>query len=218
MAWKPLTVTGLIGFSLLAVGHTAPPRGVYSLIPGTCEDVMLHGNWDSARVIKVTGLRFEHEPGLSRWVSITGGLPWRLSDKESACDAGDPDSIPESGRYPGEGNGNPLQYSGLENPMDRGAWRAVQSLGSQRCSRRDDKCGQDFMFRMQGPRARTRERPLGGQGEPSQQPQGNITSVLQGTGFCRHLEASRTSDESPASNTLILAWEALRSQQHQPDF
>ena len=35
------------------------------------------------------------------------------------------DSIPGSGRFPGEGNGNPLQYSGLENPMDRGAWRAT---------------------------------------------------------------------------------------------
>ena len=34
-------------------------------------------------------------------------------------------SVPESGRYPGEGNGNPLQYSCLENPMDRGAWQAT---------------------------------------------------------------------------------------------
>ena len=34
-------------------------------------------------------------------------------------------SIPESGRSPGEGNGNPLQYPGLENPMDKGAWRAT---------------------------------------------------------------------------------------------
>ncbi len=42
--------------------------------------------------------------------------------KESACNAGDPGSIPGSGRSPGEGNGNPLQYSCLENPMDRGAW------------------------------------------------------------------------------------------------
>ena len=38
---------------------------------------------------------------------------------------GDPGSIPGSGRSPGEGNGNPLQYSCLENPMDRGAWRAA---------------------------------------------------------------------------------------------
>ena len=40
----------------------------------------------------------------------------------SEVKAGDPGSIPESGRSPGEGNGNPLQYSCLENPMDGGAW------------------------------------------------------------------------------------------------
>ena len=45
--------------------------------------------------------------------------------KESACNAGDPASIPGSGRCPGEGNGNPLQYSCLENFMDRGAWHGV---------------------------------------------------------------------------------------------
>ena len=45
--------------------------------------------------------------------------------KESACNAGDPGSIPGLGRSPGEGNGNPLQYSRLENPMDRGAWQAT---------------------------------------------------------------------------------------------
>ena len=45
--------------------------------------------------------------------------------KESTCHAGDPDLIPGSGRSPGEGNGNPLQYSCLENPMDRGAWQDI---------------------------------------------------------------------------------------------
>ena len=45
--------------------------------------------------------------------------------KASACNAGDPGSIPGSGRSPGEGNGNPLQYSCLENPMDGGAWWAT---------------------------------------------------------------------------------------------
>ena len=44
---------------------------------------------------------------------------------ESACNAGDLGSIPESGRSPGEGNGNPLQYCCLENPMDRRAWWAI---------------------------------------------------------------------------------------------
>ena len=45
--------------------------------------------------------------------------------KESACNAGDLGSIPGSGRSPGEGNGKPLQYSCLENPMDGGAWWAT---------------------------------------------------------------------------------------------
>ena len=45
--------------------------------------------------------------------------------KESACNARDPGSIPGSGRSPGRGNGYPLQYSYLENPMDRGAWHAT---------------------------------------------------------------------------------------------
>ena len=45
--------------------------------------------------------------------------------KESACNAGNTGSIPESGRSPGEGNGYPLQYSCLENSMDRGAWWAT---------------------------------------------------------------------------------------------
>ena len=45
--------------------------------------------------------------------------------KESACNEGDPGLTPGSGRSPGEGNGYPLQYSCLENSMDRGAWRAT---------------------------------------------------------------------------------------------
>jgi len=51
-------------------------------------------------------------------------LRW-LSGKESACQSEDAGSIPGWGRSPGEGNGNPLQYSCLENPMDRGAWQAT---------------------------------------------------------------------------------------------
>ena len=45
--------------------------------------------------------------------------------KESTCNAGDPGSIPGSVRSPGEGNGDPLQYSCLENPMNREAWWAT---------------------------------------------------------------------------------------------
>ena len=50
------------------------------------------------------------------------GLPGGSDGKASAYNVGDPGSIPGSGRSPGEGNGNPLQYFCLENPMDRRAW------------------------------------------------------------------------------------------------
>ena len=53
------------------------------------------------------------------------GLPWWLSGKESACQAGDIGSIPGSGRSPGEENGNPLQYSCLGHPMDREGCQAT---------------------------------------------------------------------------------------------
>ena len=56
--------------------------------------------------------------------NFKSGFPSGSNGKESACNAGDLDLIPESGRSPGEGNGYPLQYSCLENSMDRGAWQA----------------------------------------------------------------------------------------------
>ena len=52
-------------------------------------------------------------------------LPWWLSGKESACSAGDLGSIPGLGISPGGGHGNPLQYSCLENSMDRGSWWTI---------------------------------------------------------------------------------------------
>ena len=55
---------------------------------------------------------------------LRSGFPGGSDGKASAYNAGDPGSIPGSGRSPGEGNGNPLQYSCLENPMDGGAWWA----------------------------------------------------------------------------------------------
>ena len=53
------------------------------------------------------------------------GSPGDSDSEESACNAGYPSSIPGSGRSPGEGNGYPLQYSCLENPMDRKALRTI---------------------------------------------------------------------------------------------
>ena len=57
------------------------------------------------------------------------GFPHSSYGKESACGAGDKGSIPGSGRSPGKGNGNPLQYPCLENPMDRGVWRTTSPWG-----------------------------------------------------------------------------------------
>ena len=53
------------------------------------------------------------------------GFPGGSDGKESACNEADLGIIPGAGRFPGEGNGYPLQYSCLENPMDRRAWKAT---------------------------------------------------------------------------------------------
>ena len=73
------------------------------------------------------------------------GFPGGSDSKESACNAGDPGSVPGSGRSPGEGNGTPLQRSYLENSMDKGAW-GPQSMGSQRVGH--DLATNTFTFNM----------------------------------------------------------------------
>ena len=65
-------------------------------------------------------LRWEYE---ETWLPL--GFPCGSDSKESACNAGNPGSMPGLGRSAREGNGYPLQYSCLENPMDRGAWQAT---------------------------------------------------------------------------------------------
>ena len=62
------------------------------------------------------------------------GFPGGSDGKESACNAGDSGSVPGLGRYPGEGNGNILQYSCLENSMDRGAWQALVHGVTKSCT------------------------------------------------------------------------------------
>ena len=70
------------------------------------------------------------------------GFPCSSVSKESACSAGDMGSIPGLGRSPGEGNGNPLQYSSLENLMDRGAWwAAVHGVAKSRARLSDFTIG-----------------------------------------------------------------------------
>ena len=64
---------------------------------------------------------------LKAYVKLKNSIPGGSEDKESACNAGDTGAaglIPESGRSPGGGNGNSLQYFCLENSMNRGAWQA----------------------------------------------------------------------------------------------
>ena len=59
------------------------------------------------------------------YLSFLMGFPSGSNSEQSAHNAGDMGSTPGSGRFPGEGNGNPLQYSYLGNPMDRGAWQVI---------------------------------------------------------------------------------------------
>ena len=69
--------------------------------------------------LRIHGIDFIGTPG-----SFVG-LPGGSDGKESVCNAGDLGLIPGSGRSPGKGNGNSLQYSCLENPMDRAVWQAI---------------------------------------------------------------------------------------------
>ena len=76
----------------------------------------------------ITPYRNNKECYLLRRRLVDSVFPQWLSSKESACEAegtGDTGSIPGLRRYPGRGHGNPLQYSCLENPTDRGAWWAI---------------------------------------------------------------------------------------------
>ena len=65
-------------------------------------------------------------PSAWKTTNLPLGFPWWPSGKEYICQAGDMGSIPELGRFPGKGNGNPLQYSCLGKPMDRGVWWVSQ--------------------------------------------------------------------------------------------
>ena len=81
----------------------------------------------------------------SQWEFVVSGNSNRGSfggseGKESARNAGDPGSIPGLGRSPGEGNGNPLQYSCLENPMEGAWWAAVHGVA------KSQTCLSDFTF------------------------------------------------------------------------
>ena len=89
-----------------------------------------HNSWSQLRPCRWVSL---HQGRSSLQIPAAGfgvpqppsGFPHSSVGKESACNTGDPGSIPGLGRSPGEGHGNPLQYPCLENPKDRGAWQAT---------------------------------------------------------------------------------------------
>ena len=87
----------------------------------TQDPITFWGHWDVQRVWAGT------EVG---WTGLD--FPGGADGKASVHNVRDLGSIPGLGRFPGEGNGNPLQYSCLENPMDGGAWCRLLSMGSQR--------------------------------------------------------------------------------------
>ena len=79
----------------------------------------------SGHVLKYLHLHLNTHTKVQKVMYSSRWRPWWLSGKESACKAGDAGPIPGSGRSPGEGNGNLLQYSCLGNPRVRGAWWAT---------------------------------------------------------------------------------------------
>ena len=86
-----------------------------------CKNVSQTGGFKTTEMYTLAALEARNlKP--RNWLPLDQGFPGNSESKASACNAGDLGLIPGSGRSPGEGNGNPLQYSCLESPMDGGAW------------------------------------------------------------------------------------------------
>ena len=81
--------------------------------------------WAAVCGVAQSRTRLKQPSSSSRSSKVVMGFPGSSDGKESACNVGDLRSMPGLGRPPGEGNGNPLQYSCLQKSMDRGAWRAT---------------------------------------------------------------------------------------------
>ena len=122
------------------------------------------------------------------------GFPHSSVGKESACDAGDAGSIPGSGRSPDEGNGNPFQYSCLENPMDRGAWRATLHG--------EARVGHDLVIKSP---------PSAPWGFPSGSAVKNLPLTQERRVRC--LDQENPLEEVMATHSSILAWEIPQTEE-----
>ena len=96
-----------------------------SILENSMESPWGHKELDTTEQLSLDGGNAEWSSNFGRQFGGTLYFPGGSEVKASACNAGDMGLIPGSGRSTGEGNGNPLQYSCLENPMDGGAWRAT---------------------------------------------------------------------------------------------
>ena len=99
--------------------------GSQSLLMGTVDGV----SWQVSRAAQTPN----QPPACVKLNLFTtlGGFPGGSDGRESTCNAEDPGLIPGSRRFPGEGNGNPLQYSSLENCMDGGTWQTTAHGGDR---------------------------------------------------------------------------------------
>ena len=107
-----------------------PGSSVHGIFPGNntgvgchflLQEIFLTQGLNPSLCVSCIGRQIHYH--CATWEALC--LIQRFDGKESACNAGDLGSIPGSGRSPGKGNGNPLQYSCLENSIDRGAWWAT---------------------------------------------------------------------------------------------
>ena len=96
--------------------------GMFSVMPGLTSSGEL---FTSLSTLISSFIHVSANCIISFFLMVNMGFAGNSVGEETACSAGDQISVPGSGRSRGEGNDNPLQYSCLENPMDRGAWHAA---------------------------------------------------------------------------------------------
>ena len=120
-AWPPYSMVAGFYYYQVYQWHKAEEHGLTLEVTEChfCQTLMV-----GIVLMIFPGLRARDITHITWWeVNRRSTLPLSAVGKESACNAGDLGVIPGSGRSPGEGNGNPLQYSCLENPILRGAWQ-----------------------------------------------------------------------------------------------